>query len=282
MSTINSPGFQPGDISDTEGYEEMIRNMTAMIRGMAGETIREMPYPKSKSEIKVPETCLGEEIAIKALKSGNFYFLQNQKSNSQLNPIEPSVHAFDVHQVRKDFPVLQQKVHGNKPLVWLDNAATSQKPNQVIDAISDYYRNYNSNIHRGAHELAARSTDAYEQARQKVQQFMGAASHKEIVFVRGATEGINLIAQTFGKINVGHGDEIILSASSHHANIVPWQMLAKEKGAHLKVIPFNEAGELNMDTFRNMLNPKVKIERKKVEKPIEPVFPPDRISIGEG
>jgi cysteine desulfurase / selenocysteine lyase len=259
LDMINSAGFQPGDISHTDNYEEMIHNMVDMIKDMAGEAVYQVPDPKVKSKLKMPEECLDKKVAIKAIKAGNFYFLQNQKNNVESKNSQHTAYSFDVHQVRKDFPVLQQKVHSNKSLIWLDNAATSQKPNQVIDAISDYYRNYNSNIHRGAHELAARATDAYEQARQKVQQFMGAASEKEIVFVRGTTEGINLIAQTFGKLNVGHGDEIILSASSHHANIVPWQILAREKGAHLKVIPFNEAGELNIDTFKSLLNPRVKI-----------------------
>jgi cysteine desulfurase/selenocysteine lyase len=256
---VNAAGFQPGDISHTEGYEEMIHNMAGMIRGMMGEAIEQIPFPKLKSELKVPEICPGEEIIIKAIKGANFYFLQSQKNNLETKASSASVQGFDVHQIRKDFPVLQQKVHGNKPLVWLDNAATSQKPNQVIDALNDYYRTYNSNVHRAAHELAGRATDAYEQARQKVQHFMGAASDREIVFVRGTTEGINLIAQTFGKLNIAHGDEIILSASSHHANIVPWQMLANEKRAHLKVIPFNEAGELNIEAFKSMLNPRVKI-----------------------
>jgi len=144
LDMINSPGFQPGDISHTAGYEEMIHNMTNMIRGIVGETIQQIPDSGLKSELKVPEKCLSEDIAIKVIKAANFYFLQNQKNNSEPKLSEPFVNAFDVHTVRKDFPVLQQKVHGNKTLVWLDNAATSQKPNYVIDAIGDYYRNYNS------------------------------------------------------------------------------------------------------------------------------------------
>ncbi len=135
----------------------------------------------------------------------------------------------DVPAIREDFPILRQQIHG-RPLAWFDNAATTQKPQSVIDAISRFYERDNSNIHRGAHTLAARATDAYEQAREKVQHFLGAGSINEIVFVRGTTEGINLIAQTYGRKFLQPGDEIVLSMLEHHANIVPWQMVAKEKG----------------------------------------------------
>jgi cysteine desulfurase / selenocysteine lyase len=256
---LNSPEFQPGDISHLEGYEDMIHNMAAMIRGMAEQAIGQILVEPLKSRLKLPEKCLGEELAIKALKGGSFYFLQNRQQPESKSAAKSSIDGFNVELVRKDFPILQQKVHGGKPLVWLDNAATTQKPNHVIDTISDYYRNYNSNVHRAAHEMAARATDAYEQARSKVQLFMGASSPGEIVFVRGTTEAINLIARTFGKMHIEHGDEIVLSESSHHANIVPWQMLANEKGAHLRVIPFDDTGELNLEAYRSLLNPRVKI-----------------------
>ncbi len=255
-----SSGSISGNNLSADNYEDMIHNMAAMMRGMLGEAIKQMPLdPSIKGQLKVPEKCLGEELAIKALKGGNFYFLQNDQPSALKENKSPKAHSFNVELIRKDFPILQQKVHGNKPLVWLDNAATTQKPNHVIDKISDYYRNYNSNVHRGAHEMAARATDAYEQARQKIQQFMSAGSSNEIVYVRGTTEAINLIARTFGQLNIGHGDEIVLSASSHHANIVPWQMLAKEKGAHLRVIPFNDIGELDLEAYKALLNPRVKI-----------------------
>lgn len=164
----------------------------------------------------------------------------------------------DVPAIRRDFPILNQRVHG-RPLAWLDNAATTQKPQSVIDAVSNYYANDNSNIHRAAHTLAARSTDAFEQARQKVQSFLGASSTKEIIFVRGTTEGINLVAQTYGKKFLQPGDEIVLSTLEHHANIVPWQMVAKEKGAVLRVIPVNDRGEIMMEQYQSLLGPKTRI-----------------------
>lgn len=166
--------------------------------------------------------------------------------------------AFDVMAIRKDFPVLHQLVHG-RPLVWLDNAATTQKPQSVIDAISRFYERDNSNIHRAAHTLAARATDAYEQARQKVQTFLGASSTKEILFVRGTTEGINLITQTYGRKFLQPGDEIVMSTLEHHANIVPWQMIAKEKGATIRVIPVNDNGEVMLEEYQKLLGPRTKV-----------------------
>jgi len=164
----------------------------------------------------------------------------------------------DVPAIRKEFPILQQRVHG-KPLAWLDNAATTQKPQCVIDAISRFYAEDNSNIHRGAHTLAARATDAYEQAREKVRAFLGASSVKEIVFVRGTTEGINLVAQTYGRKFLQPGDEIVLSTLEHHANIVPWQMVAKEKGAILRIIPVNDHGEILLEEYQRLLGPRTKL-----------------------
>ncbi|MGX8695534.1 MAG: aminotransferase class V-fold PLP-dependent enzyme, partial [Prevotella sp.] len=153
------------------------------------------------------------------------------------------VDTLNSEEIKKDFPVLQQKVNGHD-LVWLDNGATTQKPIQVIDKISDYYKTYNSNIHRGAHTLAARATDAYEEAREKVQRFINAATSEEIIFVRGTTEGINLVAQTYGRQFLTPGDEVIVSELDHHANIVPWQQVAHEKGATLKAIPTDKNGDL--------------------------------------
>ena len=166
--------------------------------------------------------------------------------------------GFNVQKVRKDFPVLQQKVHG-KPLVYLDNAATTQKPLAVLDALEHYYRHDNSNIHRGVHALSERATEAYERARVAAQKFLNAADSKEIIFVRGTTEGINLVAQTYGRKNIGAGDEVLITAMEHHSNIVPWQLLCEEKGAKLRVAPINDRGELLLEEFEKLLGPKTKI-----------------------
>ena len=164
----------------------------------------------------------------------------------------------DVKSVRADFPILNQHIHGF-PLAWLDNAATTQKPQAVIDAISHFYANDNSNIHRAAHSLAARATEAYETARQTVAKFLGVRSDKDIVFARGTTEAINLVANTYGARYLKKGDEILLSMVEHHANIVPWQMIAKRKGAVIRVIPINDRGEIIMDEYIRMLSPRTRI-----------------------
>ncbi len=171
---------------------------------------------------------------------------------------ETGPRPLDVNEIRRDFPILHQRVHG-RPLVWLDNAATTQKPQAVIDTLSRFYSEDNSNIHRAAHTLAARATDAFEQARQKIQTFLGASSPKEIIFVRGTTEGINLITQTYGRKFLQPGDEIVLSTLEHHANIVPWQMVAKEKGAVLRVIPVNDRGEVMLEEYQSLLGPRTRI-----------------------
>ncbi len=159
--------------------------------------------------------------------------------------------------IRRDFPVLGQQVNGH-PLVWLDNGATTQKPRAVIDAISHYYEHDNSNIHRGAHTLAARATDQYEEARQKVARFINAPSAENIIFVRGTTEGINLVAQTFGRKFLNPGDEVIVSTLDHHANIVPWQQVAKERGARLRAIPVNRNGDLILEDYERIIGPQTK------------------------
>ncbi|QDQ88398.1 SufS family cysteine desulfurase [Alcaligenaceae bacterium SJ-26] len=166
--------------------------------------------------------------------------------------------AYELHALRRDFPILQETVNG-KPLIWLDNAATTHKPQAVIDRLAWFYAHENSNIHRAAHALAARATDAYEAAREKAARFLGAASPDEIVFVRGATEGINLLARTWGAQQVGEGDEIIVSHLEHHANIVPWQQLAADKGARLRVIPVDDDGQVRLDAFRALLSPRTKV-----------------------
>lgn len=179
----------------------------------------------------------------------------NTAKHLNLSLVKPSL---DVKKIRQDFPILHQEVHG-KPLVYLDNAATSQKPTQVIKTLDKYYQEDNANIHRGVHTLSERATNDYEQARGKVRDFINAKSEKEIIFVRGATEGINLIAQSYGRNNLKAGDEIIISAMEHHSNIVPWQLLCEQTGAILKVIPINERGEMIIEAFENLLSTKTKI-----------------------
>ncbi len=160
---------------------------------------------------------------------------------------------------RQDFPILHQKIHQNKSLIYFDNAATSQKPTIVIDALSRYYQTQNANIHRGAHYLAAKSTGDYEETREVIRQFLNAKWVEEIIFVRGVTEAVNLVASTWGRQNIQKDDEIILSEMEHHSNIVPWQLLAQEKGAKIKVIPITDEGELKLDEFEKLLSPRTKI-----------------------
>jgi len=169
-----------------------------------------------------------------------------------------SADYFDVNSVRKDFPILAEKVNG-KNLIWFDNAATTQKPKRVIERLSYFYEHENSNVHRGAHTLAARATDAYESSRETVSKFLNASSAQEIVFVRGTTEAINLVAQSWGKYNIQQGDEIIISWLEHHANIVPWQMICTETGAILRVIPVDSSGQIMVDEYAKLLGPKTKI-----------------------
>jgi cysteine desulfurase / selenocysteine lyase len=169
-----------------------------------------------------------------------------------------SARPFDPQLIRRDFPILSEQVHG-KRLVWLDNAATTQKPRAVIDRLSYFYEHENSNIHRAAHAIAARATDAYEGARDKVRRFLNAASAEEIVFVRGATEAINLVASTWGSHNVGAGDEILITWLEHHANIVPWQMLCQRTGAVLKVAPVDDTGQVILSDYQRLVGPRTKL-----------------------
>ncbi|MGD0368195.1 MAG: cysteine desulfurase [Acidobacteriaceae bacterium] len=166
--------------------------------------------------------------------------------------------SFDVERIRKDFPILHTMVHGH-PLVYLDNAATSQKPQAVIDALVRYYEGENANIHRGVHYLSQIATEEFEKARETVRAFVNAAQTSEIIFTRGTTEAINLVAQTYGRVHVGAGDEVLITAMEHHSNIVPWQMLCEEKGAKLRVAPINDAGELLLEEFEKLLGPRTKV-----------------------
>ena len=179
---------------------------------------------------------------------------------------EPMPHGFggegaaglDLEKIRRDFPILAQQIHG-KQLVYLDNAATSQKPRAVIEAITRYYEQDNANIHRGVHTLSVRATEAHDAARQTVQRFLNAGDVREIIFVRGATEAINLVAQTYGRTHLTAGDEVLITAMEHHSNIVPWQILCEEKRASLKVAPIDDRGELRLDEFAKLIGPRTKM-----------------------
>jgi cysteine desulfurase/selenocysteine lyase len=200
----------------------------------------------------------------------SFYFLDERSlleapmaANAQSHPaaigdLKLPRQQFDIGSVRRDFPILHERVNGH-PLIWLDNAATTQKPQSVIDRLSYFYEHENSNIHRAAHELAARATDAYEDARTKVAHFLNASSSKEIVFARGATEAINLVAQAWGRRHINKGDEIVITWIEHHANIVPWQMLCAEKGACLRVAPVDDDGQILLDEYEKLLSPKTRL-----------------------
>jgi len=166
--------------------------------------------------------------------------------------------AWDVERIRKDFPILGQEIHG-RPLVYLDNAATTQKPHAVIEALERYYATDNANVHRGVHLLSERATQAFEDARATVQRFINAASTREIVFTRNATEGINLVAQTFGRARLAPGDEVVISAMEHHSNIVPWQMVCEEKGASLRVIPITDEGVLQLEEYERLLGSRTRL-----------------------
>jgi cysteine desulfurase/selenocysteine lyase len=238
----------------------------------------DLPFPNFESSLPAipPLPALGTDDAAKlALTSASsLYFLEHAGALSQPIPsasqpaqsfaptVAPEIGAirgqFDVTSIRNDFPILREKVNG-RPLIWLDNAATTQKPQAVIDRLKYFYEHENSNIHRAAHELAARATDAYEDARTKVAHFLNAPSSKEIVFVRGATEAINLVAQSWGRQHINRGDEIVISWIEHHANIVPWQMLAAEKGAILRVIPVDDSGQIMLDEYEKLLSSRTKL-----------------------
>jgi cysteine desulfurase/selenocysteine lyase len=166
--------------------------------------------------------------------------------------------ALDVTAARADFPILAETIHGRQ-LVYLDNAATTQKPRAVIDRISHYYAHENANVHRGVHLLSERATDVYEEARRTIARFLNAADPKEIVFVRGTTEAINLVAQTYGRVEVGAGDEVVITAMEHHSNIVPWQLLCEERGARLRVVPITDEGELRLDEYERMLSKRTRL-----------------------
>ncbi len=181
-----------------------------------------------------------------------------QASRQDVRAAVPGRAALDAAALRRDFPILRREVHG-RPLVYLDNAATTQKPHCVIEAVAGYYRHHNANIHRGVHWLSETATQAHEEARGKVRGFLNAAKDREIIFVRGATEGVNLVAHSYGRRQVGPGDEVLITAMEHHSNIVPWQMLCEEKGARLLVAPISDDGELDVAAFEKLLGPRTRL-----------------------
>ena len=236
QSVPGVPGLPSSPPSDLEGLPDVASAPT--VPGASA-------YIPSGEKIPAPATP--------PLSLGSFEFHPNLVPEVALSP-----RPFDPQFIRRDFPILQEQVNG-RPLVWLDNAATTQKPNAVIDRVSYFYRHENSNIHRAAHTLAARATDAYESAREKVRRFLNAPSVREIVFVRGATEGINLVAKSWGNRNVEKDDEIVITWLEHHANIVPWQQLCAEKGARLRVAPVNDRGEVILEEYEKLLGPRTRI-----------------------
>lgn len=226
----------------------------------------QLPHGDQLKSLLIEDRFAADAPTQTSASSSSFYFLdlpQSGQSYSHYQPSQPtfvasSAQPLDVHAIRRDFPILQERVNG-RPLVWFDNAATTQKPQSVIDRIAYFYQHENSNIHRAAHELAARATDAYEHARNVVARFIGAPSSKEIIFVRGTTEGINLIAKTWGEQNIGEGDEIIVSHLEHHANIVPWYQLTKKTGAKLRVIPVDDTGQIILEELPKLINERTKL-----------------------
>lgn len=194
----------------------------------------------------------------KSLPSDSYYFLSSPDREKMRLSDQSINSAYQVHAIRKDFPIFKRKVNGH-PLIWFDNAATTQKPQAVIEALEKFYREFNSNVHRGAHSLATEATNAYETAREKVRHFLGASSAAEIIFLRGTTEAINLVAQTYGRMVVGQGDQILLSAMEHHSNIVPWQLLQEATGAIIQAVSITEEGEINLGEYEKLLTRRPKI-----------------------
>ncbi len=245
-TTSSIPAVTPG----FSGFDpSLIAGLSAEAYGLPGEAELQKLFAPSG---KVPAS---------AGSGSSFYFLDELKTggfNAQAPALASAHPAFDVQAVRRDFPILQERVNGH-PLVWFDNAATTQKPQAVIDRISYFYEHENSNIHRAAHELAARSTDAYEKARDTVAKFMNASSSSEIVFARGTTEAINLVAKSWGLQNIGAGDEIVITWLEHHANIVPWKQLCDATGATLRVAPVDEDGQVLLGEYQKLLNAHTKL-----------------------
>jgi len=253
------PGLQsfPGN-SAVPASEPTEDDLRALPSSLVGASAVSSAFPAAATQpsglpyFAGPETA-GAPAAPPALGDNLF-----ELSPAMLPELKLGPGLFDPRSIRRDFPILQERIHG-QPLVWLDNGATTQKPNAVIDRLSSFYRHENSNIHRAAHTLAARATDAYEGAREKVRRFLNASSTREIVFVRGTTEGINLVAKSWGERNVEKNDEIVITWLEHHANIVPWQQLCEAKGARLRIAPVDDRGQVKLDEYEKLLNLRTRI-----------------------
>jgi len=261
------PAVRPGDGEPASRVATELSNVPDSLEE-SGSTVHAPPrreavpgWESLTPPVNVP-AGLGRPMAdpYAPLRAQDFYFVGPPQPARPAVPLtrQPGQPSFDVAAIRRDFPILAERVNGH-PLVWLDNAATTQKPQEVIDRLARFYAHENSNIHRAAHELAARATQAYEDARDAVARFLGAPSSDDIVFVRGTTEAINLVAQSWGRASVGSGDEIVLSYLEHHANIVPWQLLAEERGATLRVIPVDDSGQVILDEYRRLLTDRTRM-----------------------
>lgn len=250
------------DLPTDVNIHELSSESQSLASGQANVVPSAFVLPNSASDIqKLIVPTAGFNPLASATTESPFYFLNETRPFSHAETLhKPQSHhpAFDIHAVRRDFPILNERINGH-PLVWFDNAATTQKPQSVIDRISYFYEHENSNIHRAAHELAARSTDAYEKARKTVANFLNAPSQDNIIFVRGTTEAINLIAKSWGIQNIGKDDEIVITWLEHHANIVPWQQLCEVTGAKLRVAPVDDSGQVLLDEYQKLLNAKTKL-----------------------
>ena len=243
-----APGFPGGTVLPTPDFARLVNGPTAPVPALTAEPTLPVAVP----ERVTPEARVRPAISNAAAPNDGY-------SPELVPDLGSSPGVFDAHSIKQDFPILEERVHGNKRLIWLDNAATTQKPRAVIERLSYFYEHENSNIHRAAHTLAARATDAYEGARERVRRFLNASSAKEIVFTRGATEAINLVAKSWGQRNVKAGDEIVLTVLEHHANIVPWQQLAAEKGAKIRVAPVDSHGQIILEEYEKLFNPRTRI-----------------------
>lgn len=283
QTSLPDPHFSDGKIPKSvagSGRQPSLQNQSNGFGAAPAAKKEELPYSNDNSfeqELQQALSTINSFVSTPQLPTAadggsSFYFLPKVMPFRQSfgnNPFTPDAllsqkaqagitAPFDVNLVRRDFPILNERVNGRQ-LIWFDNAATTQKPKQVIDRVSYFYEHENSNIHRAAHELAARATDAYEKARETVRQFINAGSVNEIIFVRGTTEAINLVAKSWGEQNLHTGDEIILSHLEHHANIVPWQQLAAKKNLKIKVIPVDDDGQVLLDEYAKLLGPKTKL-----------------------
>lgn len=239
---------------------ELAQLLGTSISSNSGHQVPSANIENQSSVINAPKSSRPQSVST---STGQYYFLQANGLEAspfqQSGNLAPSAHPpFDANLVRKDFPILRELVNG-RPLIWFDNAATTQKPEAVIDRLSYFYKHENSNIHRAAHELAARATDAYEDARETVRRFINAPSVDNVIFVRGTTEAINLVAKTWGKKHLGEGDEVLISHLEHHANIVPWQQLCLETGAKLKVAPVDDSGQVLLEEYQKLLTSRTKL-----------------------